>query len=157
MVSGVVLVGHGGVSAARDSCRGRRAAQVHCANRGGGVTGKREGRAPARKIWIIEVMDLEPWKQPEIVAHSSLLSDSHRYWTGRPLWPHQLTGEALARALYQAPFVLLSHGTEAEPLFHYANLAAQRLWGRDWQEFVGSPSRLSAEPQVRADRSAASP
>ena len=36
-------------------------------------------------------------------------------------------------------------GVQEDPLFCYANLAAQNLWNMDWKEFVGMPSRLSAE------------
>jgi hypothetical protein len=61
----------------------------------------------------------------------------------------------LARALYHAPFALLSHGTERDPLFNYANLAAQRLWEMDWDALVGMPSRESAETPLQAERSQA--
>jgi len=56
------------------------------------------------------------------------------------------------RALYEAPFVLLSHGTETDPIFNYANCTAQELFGYPWATFVGLPSRLSAEPVAREER-----
>jgi len=59
---------------------------------------------------------------------------------------------ALAARLYAAPFVVLAHGTEPDPCFNYANLAAQRLFERSWDEFVGLPSRLSAEAPERQER-----
>lgn len=59
---------------------------------------------------------------------------------------------ALAHALYHAPFALLSHGTEEDPCFRYANLTAQRLWETGWHSFIGMPSRLSAEPVAQAER-----
>jgi hypothetical protein len=37
-------------------------------------------------------------------------------------------------------------------LFCYANLAAQRLFGFTWREFIGLPSRLSAEAPERVER-----
>ncbi len=48
---------------------------------------------------------------------------SHLELTGRPLL-ERLPGEsdeALARRLYAAPFVVLAHGVEPDPLFNYAN------------------------------------
>jgi hypothetical protein len=79
---------------------------------------------------------------------------SHQTLTGQPLL-ERLPGEtdaALAARLYAAPFVVLAHGTEPDPLFNYANLAAQALFERDWHEFIGLPSRLSAEAPLRNER-----
>lgn len=59
---------------------------------------------------------------------------------------------AFARALYEAPFALLSHGPGPDLLFTYANRTAQRLFAMDWQTIVGLPSRYSAEPVARAER-----
>ena len=69
-----------------------------------------------------------------------------------------VTGGDLVRAagasgtLYDAPAVVLMHGTESDPVFCYANRAAQRLWGYGWDEFIALPSRQSAEPEAQADR-----
>jgi hypothetical protein len=49
---------------------------------------------------------------------------SHLELTGQPLLerlPNE-TDAALAARLYAAPFVVLAHGTEPDPLFNYANL-----------------------------------
>jgi len=59
---------------------------------------------------------------------------------------------SLAEALYQAPFVVLSHGTETDPIFNYANLTAQRLFEMTWAQMTSLPSRLSAEPLRRQQR-----
>jgi hypothetical protein len=97
-----------------------------------------------------------PWRLPALIRHACLLSDSFRRHTGRPLIDALPADPAeAARCLYQAPFVLLSHGIQADPLFNYANLAAQRLWELDWAHFIGMPSRHSAEPEQRAERSRA--
>ncbi len=82
-----------------------------------------------------------------LADHAQLLLDCHLRLTGRPL----LT-DGGARGLYEAPFVVLSHGTEADPLFNYANLAAQRLFEMDWEELAGLPSRYSAEAPERGER-----
>lgn len=47
---------------------------------------------------------------------------------------------------------IVSHGTETDPVFWFANRAAQGLWEMDWARFTRTPSRLSAEPDERATR-----
>ncbi len=76
----------------------------------------------------------------------------HRRLTGRDLLPGDLPGLPVARALYEAPFVVLAHDTAADPLFTYANLTAQRLFEMPWREIVGMSSRYSAEPLLREER-----
>ena len=53
---------------------------------------------------------------------------------------------------HKAPFAVLAHNKDADPLFIYANRAAQLLFEYTWDEFIGLPSRLSAAPADRADR-----
>jgi len=91
---------------------------------------------------------------PEIIAHSKLLADSFNSVTGKSLLEDEYSPEELADQLYQAPFVLLSHGTQPDPIFNYANQTAQRLWEMDWPQFTQLPSRLSAEPVAVAERAA---
>lgn len=87
-----------------------------------------------------------------LAEHAALLRRCHRHWTGRDLIDPALNPAAAAAALYHAPFVVLAHDTAADPLFTYANLAAQRLFEMPWPEIVGLPSRYSAEPLVREER-----
>jgi MEKHLA domain len=75
-----------------------------------------------------------------------LLEASYRTVTGRDLRT-DAGGDP-----YDAPAALLMHGNEADPLFCYANRTAQGLFGLTWDEFTRLPSRLSAEPLVRAER-----
>ena len=90
----------------------------------------------------------------EIIQHSQLLYNSFFTVTGKVLLD-KLTGKKeLAEALYHAPFVLLSHGTQPDPVFTYANLTAQQLWELDWEAFTQMPSRLSAEPVAVSERQA---
>ncbi len=64
-----------------------------------------------------------------------------------------IAGEDAPRWLYDdAPACVLAHDTAEDPRFIYANRSAQALFGYDWDEFVGLPSRLSAEAQNRAAR-----
>jgi hypothetical protein len=91
----------------------------------------------------------QPYRQPDIVAYSALLVASFQQQTGQHLLS---SGPNLAQRLYEAPFVVISHGMQADPVFCYANLVAQQLWQMDWAEFTAMPSRLSAEPMLQAER-----
>ena len=83
--------------------------------------------------------------------HARLLLDSYRRLTGKELVPAG-DPEQRAKALYEADFVAVSHDTAPDPVFNYANLAAQRLFETDWDTFVTLPSRLSAGPVHRDER-----
>jgi hypothetical protein len=85
-------------------------------------------------------------------AHAQLLLTSFRQLTGRTLLPSSLAPSQAARELYFAPFVVLSHDGATDPLFTYANRAAQNLFEMPWEEIVGMPSRYSAEPLLRKER-----
>lgn len=87
-------------------------------------------------------------------AFADLLTGSYARLLGRLLVPDSLTGEAAADWLYASPAALLVHDTAPDPLFVYANLAAQQRFGYSWNEFVGLPSRLSAGEDDRATRAA---
>lgn len=81
-------------------------------------------------------------------SFAALLSESFRRLTGRAL-----AARADAAFLYaHAPFCLLAHDGAADPVFIYANRAAQACFGYGWDEFLRLPSRLSAEAPVRAER-----
>lgn len=82
-------------------------------------------------------------------AFYKLLTGSYARLTGVPL----VTPDTGARWLYEeAPFVVLAHNTDGDPKFIYANRAAQACFEYTWDEFIGMPSRLSAEPADRAER-----
>lgn len=54
--------------------------------------------------------------------------------------------------LFDAPFAVLSHGTQADPIFNYGNKTALDLFEMEWDDFVQLPSRFSAEEQNREER-----
>ena len=58
----------------------------------------------------------------------------------------------LAQKVFEAPFVLVSHGTEADPVLNYGNAAALALWEMSWEELTRTPSRLTAEAPNREER-----
>ncbi|HTH46994.1 MAG TPA: MEKHLA domain-containing protein [Candidatus Limnocylindria bacterium] len=84
--------------------------------------------------------------------HARRLADSHRRWTGRDLVPPESDARELARKLFTAPFVLVSHGTEADPVLNYANATALALWEMSWEQLTATPSRFTAEAPNREER-----
>ena len=78
-----------------------------------------------------------------------LLTGSFRQLLGRPLVERERGPEWLYG---DAPFVVLAHNTDADPMFIYGNVAAQRLFGYGWSEIRTLRSRLSAGPAERGER-----
>jgi MEKHLA domain-containing protein len=88
------------------------------------------------------------------VEHVLCLLKSFHHWTGRHLIEieENITSEGLAKALFEAPFVVISHGIERDPILNYGNRAALRLWEMSWEQFTRTPSRLTAEPVNQEER-----
>jgi hypothetical protein len=93
-----------------------------------------------------------PWQQETVIRHSQRLLNSFLHWTGVPLLEAEGTPEVIAEALFDAPFVVVSHGTEADPILNYGNRSALTLWEMDWQELTRTPSRYTAESIEREER-----
>ncbi len=85
-------------------------------------------------------------------SHVQCLLNSHRHWTGRELLVRSGDPAADAAALFDAPFILVSHGTEANPILNYGNRAALNLWAMTWEQLTRMPSRETAEPMHRDER-----
>jgi hypothetical protein len=92
------------------------------------------------------------WRRPEVVEWSQQLLDSYRHCVGRDLLPRLGGSEAQAHALFHAPFVTVSHGTQDDPILNYGSQLALTLWEMTWEQLVQTPSRLTAEPVNRAER-----
>lgn len=86
------------------------------------------------------------------LEHVDRLLDSYQRLTGRALHTGPEIGAARARAVFEADFALLSHGLESDPLFNYGNRTAMALFELDWDRFVGTPSRESAETDQQSKR-----
>jgi hypothetical protein len=91
----------------------------------------------------------EPYELSEIRALSALLIASFMRRTGRELIA---PGEDAAARLFHAPFGLVAHGTQKDPIFCYGNQLALKLFKMSWDEFTAMPSQLSAEPDAREER-----
>ncbi|TAJ98226.1 MAG: MEKHLA domain-containing protein [Candidatus Manganitrophaceae bacterium] len=77
---------------------------------------------------------------------------SFTHWTGRELLAPADSFSRLAERLFHAPFVVVSHGTEPDPILNYGNQTALALWETPWETFTQTPSRLTAEPVSREER-----
>lgn len=89
--------------------------------------------------------------QEFLERQTRLLCASYVHWTGHNLITAATERDAVQRLL-AAPFAVVAHDTQAEPIFNYANACALRLFGMSWQEFTQLPSRLSAEPLAQDER-----
>jgi hypothetical protein len=92
------------------------------------------------------------WQNPSVIAQTQRIVRSLRHWTGRDLLPGLFNPLGLAKNVFAAPFVLVSHGTEADPVLNYGNQTALNLWEMSWEELTRTPSRLTAEAPNREER-----
>ncbi|MEM6839545.1 MAG: MEKHLA domain-containing protein [Cyanobacteria bacterium P01_C01_bin.120] len=92
-----------------------------------------------------------PYERAEIQTWSRYLANSYRHWRNQDLVTIK-NGKTVALSLFEAPCAIVSHGTQTDPIFNYANRCALKLWEMDWDIFTQLPSRLSAEPMHREER-----
>ena len=99
------------------------------------------------------VSDFPPiWQSEFVIAQSGLIARSFKQFVRRDLLPGNPPGPGLAHRVFTAPFVVVSHGTEADPVLNYGNQAALNLWEMSWEEFTRTPSRLTAEAPRQEER-----
>ena len=96
-------------------------------------------------LWPAEI-----WRSPAVVRWSHWLIDSYRRWFRRELVTPPVHDPS--EQLFFAPFMVVSHGIEDDPLLNYGNRHALELWETPWQELIGTPSRLTAEPENQPER-----
>jgi MEKHLA domain len=92
------------------------------------------------------------WQEPGLVKQAERIVRSHLHFTGRRLLDADVNGIDLARALFETPMVVVSHGTEADPVLNYGNATALALWSMTWEQFTRTPSRFTAEAPNRDER-----
>lgn len=97
-------------------------------------------------------MTSQSWAEQRHVDWAQCLLDSFRHWTGRELIERAGSLNQQASALFSAPFVVVSHGGQADPILNYGNRAALDLWEMTWEELCRTPSRLTAEPIDQVER-----
>jgi len=92
------------------------------------------------------------WQSKFVIAQTQTLVRSLKHWTGRDLLPGDFSPAELAEKIFHAPFVVVSHGMEADPVLNYGNESALALWEMSWEELTRTPSRLTAEAPNREER-----
>ncbi len=94
----------------------------------------------------------DPFRQAAWVERTQRLLDSYRHWLGVELIDRGGDPVAQSQRLFEAPFVVVAHDTQADPIFNYANRASLDLWETTLAALVQMPSRLTAEPVHRDER-----
>ena len=107
---------------------------------------------PAASGWRWNMPSSKPSEVP--IERLRLIADCYRRLAGKPLLDAvpDSNNEALRAALWNAPFAIVAHGTEADPIFFYGNQYALQHFEMDFDEFVRLPSKLSAEPMAQEGR-----
>lgn len=98
---------------------------------------------------MVSALVPDPGRDPLGPGLFALIADSHERLVGSALVP---AGAGPAWLYREAPFGVLAHDGAPDPRFVYANVAAQTAFRYPWEQLVGLPSRLSAEPDARAER-----
>jgi hypothetical protein len=92
------------------------------------------------------------FRQADWVERTGRMLDSYRHWLGYELVDRGGDAVAQSERLFEAPFVVLCHGEQPDPIFNYANRRALDLFEMDLPTLLATPSRLSAEPVHRQER-----
>lgn len=86
------------------------------------------------------------------LVHIRLLVSSFKILTGENILASDCDIDNISREIFIAPFAVMSHGLEADPIFNYANQCALDLFEMTWEDFIKLPSRLSAEADSQEER-----
>jgi hypothetical protein len=92
------------------------------------------------------------WNRSEQIEWVRFLLTSFHHWTGRQLIERAGSVHEQAETLFSAPFVVVSHDGQDDPILNYGNRAALDLWEVTWEDLCRTPSRLTAEPIDRVER-----
>lgn len=95
---------------------------------------------------LADIRNRESWS-----SLTQSLLDSYRQWTGHEL-VQRTTPEGDLQTLWETPRVVVFHGTQSDPVFEYGNRMALELWELPLRDFLGMPSRKTAEPVHQEER-----
>ena len=93
-----------------------------------------------------------PWEQNGWIEQSQIILNSYEKLLGKPLVDRNSSISKQAAQLFHAPFVVVCHGTQSDPLLSYANQLALELWEISIPVLLQTPSRMTAEPVHRDER-----
>lgn len=92
------------------------------------------------------------WRHHDWIEHTQIMLNSFGRFVGRELIERTGDAEAEAQIVFEAPFVVVSHGTQDDPILNYGNRTALSLWEMDIPTLTSTPSRLTAESLHRDER-----
>jgi len=95
---------------------------------------------------------MSAWEENGWVALTQCILDSHQRLVGQQLIDRAGSELQQAERLFLAPFVVIAHGREADPILCYGNNTALQLWKISIPAFLQTPSRETTEPIHRDDR-----
>ena len=94
---------------------------------------------------------MDDWK--ESWGQAELIFASYAKLLGKPLLELTSTDDLLEK-MYFADFAILSHGTQVDSIFNFANQFALDKFELTWSDMRNLPSRYSAEAPNREERKA---
>ena len=97
-------------------------------------------------------IDFPEQKRNFLEGHIDLLLKSYKRWTGKDLTSIKGEANQIVEGIINASFALVSHDTQADPVFNFGNKKALELFELDWEEFTKLHSRESAEKVNRKER-----
>ncbi len=101
----------------------------------------------------IEYIPMEDiWQNPWVVQWTQYLLNNYARLVKQELIIREGISQEQAERLFKSPFVVASHGLQDDPILNFGNQAALDLWEMDWEQFIQTPSRLTAEPVNREER-----
>ncbi len=86
-----------------------------------------------------------------LATHVALVLNSYEHWCKAKLIENGPEQED-AKNIFYAPYALLSHNANVDPVFTYANKTALNLFEFEWQDLISTHSRYSAESVNRSAR-----
>ncbi len=103
-------------------------------------------------------MTSSPWQQETVIRRTQLILNSFEHWLGHSLFAQfgvtdvKIDPKEVSKQLFEADFIVASHGTQSDPIFNYGNQKALELWELTWSEFTQTPSRETAEAIEQEER-----
>lgn len=96
------------------------------------------------------------WTENELRTRAGWILRSYRRWADEDLVAVATDDDdERARALFDAPVAVLAHDRRDDPLCIYANAAALTAFELRIEDAPAFPTRRTAEPDARAERSVA--
>ncbi len=72
---------------------------------------------------------MQPWQEDNWIEQSQILLNSYRQFLDEELISRNGLDEDQSRAMFEAPFVVVSHGTQDDPILNYGNEGRAQLVG----------------------------